>query len=243
MTGPLILHIETATDICSVALSENDRLLSLAESGPERSHARLLNGYIRKVCTDSGKQLQQLNAVSVSKGPGSYTGLRIGVSTAKGIAYALEIPLVATGTLDHMAYGAREHPGIRRLMDRYGDRFLLCPMLDARRMEVYSAVYTPAGIRTGPVSAVIVEQDTYAEVLREHHVCFFGSGSDKCREVVKGPNAHFMEEIQPSAAHMVIPGLNSFREGQFEDVAYFEPYYLKEFLVTRPGKKIWQPGK
>jgi len=237
MAEPLILHIETATDICSVSLSENDQLLSLAESGPERSHATLLSTYIRRVCDESGKEFKQLDAISVSKGPGSYTGLRIGVSTAKGLAYALEIPLLATGTLDHMAYGARNHPGIRRLMDEYTD-LLLCPMIDARRMEVYSALYTPGGRMTGKVSAVIVERDSYSQTLEKYHVCFFGNGAEKCRNVLDHPHAHFMDGIHPSAAHMVIPGLNRYRERQFEDVAYFEPYYLKEFVATRPRKKI-----
>lgn len=238
MTGPLILHIETATDICSVSISEKDQLLSLAESGAERSHATLLNRYIRQVCSDSGKELKDLDAVSVSKGPGSYTGLRIGVSTAKGLAYALEIPLIAPGTLDHMAYGARENPEIRNLIRKYTDHMLLCPMIDARRMEVYSALYTPGGNMTGEVSAVIVDRDSYSELLQKYHICFFGNGADKCKAILDHPGAHFIENIHPSATHMVIPGLNRFTERKFEDVAYFEPFYLKEFVATKPRKKV-----
>jgi tRNA threonylcarbamoyladenosine biosynthesis protein TsaB len=238
MAGPLILHIETATDICSVSVSEKDQLLSLAESGPERSHATLLNSYIRQVCSESGKVPGELDAVSVSKGPGSYTGLRIGVSTAKGLAYALEIPLLATGTLDHMAYGAVERQEISSIIRKYGDQVLLCPMIDARRMEVYTALYTPDGTMTGDVSAVIVDRDSYRELLRGHHICFFGNGAEKCREVLDHSNAHFIEGIRPSAAHMVIPAFNRYRERKFEDVAYFEPFYLKEFVATKPRKKV-----
>jgi tRNA threonylcarbamoyladenosine biosynthesis protein TsaB len=237
MTGPLILHIETATDVCSVSISEKERLLAMAESGPERSHAVLLNKYIRKVCGESGKELKDLDAVSVSKGPGSYTGLRIGVSTAKGLAYALEIPIIATGTLDHMAFGAREHPKIAGIIRQYGEQVLLCPMLDARRMEVYSGVYTSAGTMEAGVSAVIIEKDSYQEFLHEHHLCFFGNGAEKCRTVLDHPHAHFIEGIHPSSAHMVIPGLRKYHDKQFEDVAYFEPFYLKEFLATKPRKK------
>ena len=237
MTGPLILHIETATDVCSVSVSEKDRLLSLVESGPERSHAILLNRYIRKVCAESGKELKDLDALSVSKGPGSYTGLRIGVSTAKGLAYALDIPIIATGTLDHMAFGARENPEIAGIIHQYGEQVLLCPMLDARRMEVYSAIYTSGGTMKAKVSAVIVDKDSYKEFLREHHLCFFGNGAEKCRPVLDHPRAHFIEGIHPSSSHMVIPGLMKYREKKFEDVAYFEPFYLKEFLATKPRKK------
>jgi len=238
MAGPLILHIETSTDICSVSLSEKDQLLSLAESGPERSHAILLNSYIKQVCAESGKELKDLDAVSVSKGPGSYTGLRIGVSTAKGLAYALEIPLIAPGTLDHMAHGAGTHPEIIALIEKYADQVLLCPMIDARRMEVYSALYTPDGTMTGRVSAVVVDRDTYRELLQQYHICFFGNGADKCREMLDHPHAHFTVGIYPSAAQMVIPGLSLYREQKFEDVAYFEPFYLKDFIPTKPGKKL-----
>jgi len=238
MAGPLILHIETTTDICSVSISEKDQLLSLAESGPERSHAALLNRYIRQVCSDSGKELKNLDAVSVSKGPGSYTGLRIGVSTAKGLAYALEIPLIASGTLDHMATGAGDNPEIRKIIRKYTDAVLLCPMLDARRMEVYSALYTPDGTMTGEVSAVIVDSNSYRGLLQKFHICFFGNGAGKCKAMLDHPHAHFVEGIHPSAAHMVIPGLARYNEQEFEDVAYFEPFYLKEFVATRPRKKV-----
>ena len=147
MTDPLILHIETATDICSVAISEGGQTLALVESGPERSHATLLNRFIREAMAQAGKELSQLDAIAVSKGPGSYTGLRIGVSTAKGLAYALEKPLLACGTLENMAYAAMNHPAVRELVQTFENSLLLCPMLDARRMEVEWETVSPRETR------------------------------------------------------------------------------------------------
>jgi len=177
MTKALILHIETATDICSVALSEGDQQISLVESDQERSHARLLNPYIRQVLDEAGHTPGQLDGVAVSKGPGSYTGLRIGVSTAKGLAYALEIPLLASGTLENMAHGAMAHPEVLRLAESHGEGLLLCPMLDARRMEVYAGFYSPDLTTFKQVSADIIEKTSYRDILDEHQVCFFGNGS------------------------------------------------------------------
>jgi len=238
VAGPLILHIETATDICSVALSEGEKLLALEESGPERSHATLLNRFIRQVFSAAGMEPGQIDAVSVSKGPGSYTGLRIGVSTAKGFSYALRKPLIASGTLVNMAFGALENPDIKRMAEQYGDRLLLCPMIDARRMEVYSGFYTVQTFEFKKVSADIIESGSYSDILAEYRVCFFGSGADKCRGVLDHPHARFPEGITPSAAFMLRPALERFGKEQFEDVAYFEPFYLKDFVATRPGKKV-----
>lgn len=238
MAGPLILHIETATDICSVALTEGGLLLSLEESGPERSHATLLNGFIRQVFSGAGREPDQIDAIAVSKGPGSYTGLRIGVSTAKGFSYALRKPLLASGTLVNMTYGALADPGVIRLAEEYGERLLLCPMIDARRMEVYAGFYTTGVSEFRKVSADIIESATYSDILAGYRVCFFGNGAAKCREVLDHPHAYFPEGITPSAAHMLRPALERFGKRQFEDVAYFEPFYLKDFVATRPGKKV-----
>jgi tRNA threonylcarbamoyladenosine biosynthesis protein TsaB len=238
MPEPLILHIETATDICSVAISEGDQQLALVESGPERSHASLLNPFIRKALKECGRDFPSLGAVCVSKGPGSYTGLRIGVSTAKGIAYALDIPLLAIGTLDNMAYGAMQHPTLREPLVKQENIILLCPMLDARRMEVYSCFYTSDLVVTREVSADIITETSYHQELEAHPVYFFGNGAVKCREVITHPNAHFIPGIEPSAAQMILPGLDRFMNRQFEDVAYFEPYYLKDFIATIPKKKV-----
>lgn len=238
MDQALILHIETATDICSVAISEGDQQLALAESGPERSHATLLNSFIRECLQKSGTELKQIDAVAVSKGPGSYTGLRIGVSTAKGIAYALDKSLLSSGTLENMAHGADRHPAIHSLADKYGSKLLLCPMLDARRMEVYSAFFTTGMEVARPVTADIVDPDSFGDLLEKHQVCFFGNGSEKCEQVLKHPHAHFVPGVNPSASFMIKPVLKRFSEHQFEDVAYFEPFYLKDFIATIPRKKV-----
>jgi len=238
MNQALILHIETATDICSVAISEGDQQLALAESGPERSHATLLNSFIRECLNNSGKELKQLDAVAVSKGPGSYTGLRIGVSTVKGIAYALGFPLLSSGTLENMAHGAGSHSEIQTLITRYENSLLLCPMLDARRMEVYSAFFNTGMDAVRPVTADIVDPDSFGELLEKNHVCFFGNGAEKCEQVLNHPHAHFIAGINPSASHMIKPVLKRFAEEDFEDVAYFEPFYLKDFIATTPRKKV-----
>ncbi len=238
MTGPLILHIETATDICSVALSEGDQQLSLVESNQERSHASLLNSFIRQAMALAEKELKDLDGIAVSKGPGSYTGLRIGVSTAKGLAYGLEIPLLASGTLDNMASASASHAEVRELASKHGDRILLCPMLDARRMEVYAGFYTLNSSTFREVSADVIDEESYQEILDSHHVCFFGNGADKCKAVLNHPNAHFIDGINPSAASMITPVLKKYPLKHFEDVAYFEPFYLKDFIATIPKKKL-----
>lgn len=238
MTGPLILHIETATDICSVALSEGDQQLSLVESDKERSHASLLNIFIRQAVAQAGKELKALDAIAVSKGPGSYTGLRIGVSTAKGLAYALEIPLLASGTLENMASGAHSHTEVSKLIKIHGEGLLLCPMLDARRMEVYAGFYTLESESFREVSADIIDEESYRKILESHQVCFFGNGADKCKAVLDHPSAHFIDGINPSAASMIIPVLKKNQLKQYEDVAYFEPFYLKDFVATVPKKKV-----
>jgi len=238
MSGPLILHIETATDICSVALSEKNQQLSLVESGQERSHAILLNAYIRKVFSESSKELKQIDAVAVSKGPGSYTGLRIGVSTAKGIAFALEKPLLASGTLENMAFGATNHQAVQDLIRKYGKDLLLCPMLDAKRMEVYAGFYSTEISVVRKVSADVIDKQSYSGIMKEFHVCFFGNGATKCKDVLDHPNAHFIEGLNPSASQMILPALSRYKKKQFEDVAYFEPFYLKDFVATIPRKKV-----
>jgi tRNA threonylcarbamoyladenosine biosynthesis protein TsaB len=238
MNQALILHIETATDICSVALSQGDQLLALAESGPERSHATLLNSFIRECLKQSGKDIKQVDAVAVSKGPGSYTGLRIGVSTAKGIAYALGIPLLSSGTLENMAFGAPGHPEIQSLISQHKDKLLLCPMLDARRMEVYSAFYTTGMQSIRPVAADIVDSESFGDLLSDYQVCFFGNGSEKCEQVLLHPRAHFVHGINPSASTMIKPVLERHTAEEFEDVAYFEPFYLKDFIATTSKRKL-----
>ena len=179
-----------------------------------------------------------MDAIAVSKGPGSYTGLRIGVSTAKGLAYGLEKPLLSSGTLENMAYSAKTDPSIGKLLKEHGKGLLLCPMLDARRMEVFSCFFTSEIAMKREVTADIVEGDSYGNILEKNHICFFGNGADKCIEVLDHPHAHFVTGVNPSAANMVQPVFNRFNRGKFEDVAYFEPFYLKDFIATTPRKKV-----
>ena len=186
----------------------------------------------------AGKELKDLDGIAVSKGPGSYTGLRIGVSTAKGLAYAIKKPLLASGTLVNMAYGALADQAVRELASSHFDAFLLCPMLDARRMEVYTGFYTIKNQVFRDVSADIIDEHSYREILESHPVCFFGNGSDKCKAILEHPNAHFIDGVTPSAASMIVPALKRYHQEQFEDVAYFEPYYLKDFIATIPRKKV-----
>ena len=238
MSEALILHIETATDICSVALSQGEQLLALRESGAERNHATLLNTYIKECMNKAGKAFNELDGVAVSKGPGSYTGLRIGVSTAKGLAFALDKKLLSCGTLENMVHAALENAAITSLAEQHKDRLLLCPMLDARRMEVYSAFYDLDLKLRREVSADIIDENSYRSFLDEGPVVFFGNGAPKCREMLQHENAHFAEGINPSAAAMIRPVMEREKRSEYEDVAYFEPYYLKDFVATIPKKKV-----
>lgn len=221
----LLLHIETATPTCSVALSENDVLLAVKEKSGPGIHAGSITLLIEEVFEKTGKSPVRLDAVSVSEGPGSYTGLRIGVSTAKGICYALEKPLIAVSTLEAMAYGLdRERAG-------YGDA-VLCPMIDARRMEVYTAVYDIKLQELSPAEARVIDRHTFEELLDRKKVLFFGTGAGKCEPLY----AHLENALFPpfscSAAHLIRPASQKYRMGRFEDTAYFEPAYLKDF---QPG--------
>ncbi len=232
-----ILHIETATNICSVALSEGEQLIAIRESDEDKSHGALLTVFMREVLEKSGMKPEELDAISVSKGPGSYTGLRIGVSATKGFAYALELPIIGIDTLLALAIGAKSHEEIEKLAKQDPD-LLLCPMIDARRMEVYSGFYTMENKTFRKVAADIIDADSYEKILASHSVAFFGNGSQKVKDILTHDNAHFIDELVPSAKNMILPSLAAFREEEFEDTAYFEPYYLKDFVATIPKKKI-----
>jgi tRNA threonylcarbamoyladenosine biosynthesis protein TsaB len=219
---PLILSIETSTTVCSVALHRGQKLLTSAEIQIEKSHSRFITILIEKLFSDSGEKINNLSAIAVSKGPGSYTGLRIGVSTAKGICYALDKPLIAIDTLESMAYQVNQSNV---------HKALLCPMIDARRMEVYCALYDANLNCEENVKAVIIDENSFKEILSSQQVLFFGDGSQKCAEVLgKNKNAFFLEKINPSAISIGELALNTFEEKRFEDVAYFEPFYLKDFV-------------
>jgi len=219
-----ILNIETSTKACSVAIHNDGKLLNCKESVTEEfSHSEKLLLFISDIMNESRINFSQLNAVAVSMGPGSYTGLRIGVSTAKGLCYALDIPLISVSTLQAMAYG----------MLSVSKADLFCPMIDARRMEVYSAFFDSDNIMVRKIQADIVDGSSYDFELKKK-VIFFGDGSDKLKGVIKHKNAIFQSDFYPSAEFIGVLSYNRFVESNFEDIAYFEPYYLKDFVA---GKK------
>lgn len=228
-----ILCIETATTACSVGLSRDGDILSVKETTEKNAHSAKLTLFIDELLKDNKLVFSDLDAVAVSKGPGSYTGLRIGVSTAKGLCYALGIPLIAINTLQSLAWGmAKKHKD-----DKSGSGTLFCPMIDARRMEVYAAVYNSNLEEVRETRADIIETDSFSDYLEKSRVCFFGDGANKCKETIIHPNAVFEDDIFPSAANMSILAYQKFQQKQFEDVAYFEPFYLKDFIAGIPRVK------
>lgn len=232
----LILIIETSTEVCSVALTRNGKLIDLIESDAGQSHARLTTVFAENLLSRNNVKIEDLCAIAVSKGPGSYTGLRIGVSTAKGICYAGKIPLIAVGTLEAMA----KHVMINRVHLSVPENkpTLFCPMIDARRMEVYSMLMDNEGKVLKPITAEIIEESFLADELCERQVVFFGNGSEKCKKVITSPNAIFISDIVASAQHMCELVWMAYCKNQFEDVAYFEPFYLKDFVATVSKKNV-----
>jgi tRNA threonylcarbamoyladenosine biosynthesis protein TsaB len=231
-----ILNIETATPLCSVALAIDGRLIAQRETQEEKSHSARLTVYIEEILKEHGLQIKDLQAIAIGKGPGSYTGLRIGVSTAKGLCYGAGIPLIAVGTLRIMFNCAKEVCRERSIP--LDENTLLCPMIDARRMEVFSCLYTVSGEEKEPISAKIIDAITYTSYLQTTKIYFFGSGMDKCRQVLSHPNAYFLDEIYPHAAALADLSEEKYQEKQFENLAYFEPFYLKEFVATVPKKGL-----
>ena len=224
-----ILSIETATPACSCALSRDGELLLSREDFRGQSHATLLGVFVDEIMKYVRKEGITLDAIAVSSGPGSYTGLRIGVSEAKGLSYGLGISLIAIPTPLVMA---------AMVAERAGEDDLLCPMIDARRMEVYATFFNRTLETIRPTAADIVDGESYLDLLSRHKVHFFGNGADKCREVITHPNALFVEDIHPLATGMVPLAEQAFNEKQFVDSAYFEPHYLKEFVATVARNKI-----
>ncbi|MGX5691003.1 tRNA (adenosine(37)-N6)-threonylcarbamoyltransferase complex dimerization subunit type 1 TsaB [Arcticibacter tournemirensis] len=224
----LILQIETATTSCSVALSRDGNTIAVKELNERNAHASSVTLFIEDVMKAGNYSMKDLDAVSVSMGPGSYTGLRIGVSTAKGLCYALDIPLISVNTLTSMA---------SKMQEQYQTRdVLFCPMIDARRMEVYTAVFDKAVNALQPVEAKIIDSDSFAELLDQNIVVFFGDGAPKCKAVLgANSNAVFVDDFINSAADMSKLAFEKFGQQQFEDVAYFEPYYLKDFIAGGKG--------
>jgi tRNA threonylcarbamoyladenosine biosynthesis protein TsaB len=225
-----ILNIETATRVCSVALSTDGVVTSIRESHVANSHSELITLFTEEVINEAGIPFSRLDAISVSMGPGSYTGLRIGVSTAKGLCYSLDKPLIAINTLKAMAAGMA---GLAE-----DDQFLLCPMIDARRMEVYAAIFDIQLNELKPTEAVIVDEHSFQDLLNNRKILFAGDGASKCREVLRHQqHAVFHDEFHPSARYMASLSEQKFRQNTFEDVAYFEPFYLKDFVAGIPKVK------
>lgn len=223
----LILLLETATTSCSVALCEGEQAIAAKEINERNVHASHITLFIDDVMKDAGKRYPDLNAVAISKGPGSYTGLRIGVSTAKGLCYALNIPLVSVGTLEAMAYGIFRKEKIE-------SHALLVPMIDARRMEVYTAIYRKDLTVIEPVNAKIIDKNSFSQFENDHLV-LFGDGSAKFRELFADRSNISFLEFENSAAHLSRLANSKLNAGEIENMAYFEPFYLKEFLAGKPA--------
>jgi tRNA threonylcarbamoyladenosine biosynthesis protein TsaB len=226
-----ILNIETSTEICSASVSSGIKTISYREHFIERSHAAILTNLIAEVMQEAAIEYSQLSAVAVSKGPGSYTGLRIGVSTAKGICFAINRPLIAVDTLGIIAEMAREK------YNSDAETLLYIPMIDARRMEVYSAVYNKDLTKVRDVEANIIDSESFKD-FSNNTLVFCGNGSDKCKGVISISDFIFLPDIFPSAKFMTKQAHQKFKNQEFEDVAYFEPYYLKDFIATIPKNKV-----
>ena len=231
----LILCIETGTDICSVGLSKDGELISLRESDEGRDHAKRVGVFVDELLRENDIAPDELDAIAVGMGPGSYTGLRIGVSFAKGMCYGLQIPLVAVGSLDALAAVAIEDNEAGILDVENWDDAILCPMVDARRMEVYTRLFNAQGEPVSEVSAEIVTEESFAEWRKEKQLVIFGNGAAKCCEVL--PDVTYIN-ITPSARGLARLAEQRLQEGKTEDIAYFEPFYLKDFVVIPSKKKL-----
>lgn len=253
-----IILIETSTALCSVALAENGLVTAYRESSEPKAHASLTAVFVQEVLEERGLKLSDCDAVCVSMGPGSYTGLRVGVSTAKGLCFGSGKPLLAVGTLDTLvAQAADLRSSASDVISSEVETSLpykfIIPMIDARRMEVYSAVFahqeasssSPTAISSGltytqttETEPVIVDENSFAVYLEQGPCLFIGDGAGKCADVIRHSNAHFCQ-CHPKASSMLSPALEAFRAGDFKDVAYFEPFYLKEFVATVSKKKLF----
>lgn len=227
-----ILNIETSTNVCSVALSQDGVCLyeDVNMEGP--SHAQVLAGYVKNAVSFADSHAIPIDAIAISKGPGSYTGLRIGVSEAKGVVYGRDAKLLSVPTLKLLTVpillGHEELP----------EDALLCPMIDARRMEVYCALYDRALNEVVQTQALVIDSDSFKDYLDKQPIYFMGNGADKCVETIQHPNAHFIKNIVPRAKNMIPLAEMAMAKEQFEDVAYFEPFYLKEFVATKSKKLL-----
>lgn len=229
-----ILHIETSTKVCSVAVSEDGKVIFEKADLEGPSHAVSCGVFVDEALSFAESHAIPLDAVAVSEGPGSYTGLRIGVSTAKGVCYGRRVPLIGISTLKLLCVP------VLLFHEELPDEALFVPMIDARRMEVYSAVYTRALKEVRGIQADIVDETTYQEYLEQGPVVFFGDGAMKCKQVIQHPNAIFVDGINPLGKYMAPLAEQAFLRNEFADTAYFEPFYLKEFQATVSKNKVLQ---
>ncbi len=226
----LILNIETATTVCSVCLAKDGIPIAFKEQNGAYSHAENLTLFIQDVFVQSNINLKDIDSIAVSMGPGSYTGLRIGVSVAKGLCYSLDKPLIAVNTLQHMALSvSSKKDGALK-----STKQLFCPMIDARRMEVYCAIYNRFNEEVFPITAEIIDKNTFADLLTDNEIYFFGSGAEKCKHLFSdNKNAKFIDDIELSANNMISISNKAFESKRFENVSTFEPFYLKDFLIKK----------
>lgn len=229
----MILCLETATPVCSVALNESCCTIALRETEGQNAHSEKITNFIQEVMEVAKIDYSQLDAVAVSKGPGSYTGLRIGVSTAKGICYAADLPLMAIDTLEAMAYGMKS-----KLGSQITENDFLIPMIDARRMEVYAAVFDANLNKIHDTAALVIDENSFEELSKDHRLWLFGDGAPKLNKVFDNQNnINIIEGFKPSAAYMLPLVDKALRKQDFVDVAYFEPFYLKGFVAGKPHVK------
>lgn len=232
----LILNIETSTTVCSVCISKDGKVLSFRESNDEKTHAKLLTVFIDEIVKEQNIKFDDFDAVAVSMGPGSYTGLRIGVSTAKGLCYAKDLPLIAINTLQAMANGVAQKIKNGEIEINDFENSILVPMIDARRMEVYSSFFNSKIETIREIKAEIIDETSYQEILENKQMIFFGDGSEKIKNTVKHKNAIFINDINTSSLPMADIAEKAYRNSEFKDIAYFEPFYLKDFVATIPKK-------
>lgn len=225
----LILNIDTSTSVCSVALAKDGKVIALKENNEGLNHSILLGTYIDELFKEIQITPHQLDAVAISMGPGSYTGLRIGVSMAKGLCFGTGKPLIAVPTLQALALS---------VSSRLQEDAWYCPMIDARRMEVYTALFDKQNQTLTETKAEIIDEHSFADLLANHKIYFFGNGSDKVKNTLTAPNACYIEQVETSAGNMPEISEQRFTQGLLEDVAYFEPFYLKDFIATTPKKKV-----
>ena len=227
-----ILNIDTSTTVCSVALSAGGECLSMRKDESGNSHSRVIGVFTQQLLQEADSKGWKVAAVALSQGPGSYTGLRIGTSFAKGLCYGMDIPLIAIPTLKIMAWAVAQ----RIKAEGVHTDALLCPMIDARRMEVYSAVYDMELNEAEAVSAKIIDQESFSDLLANRKIYFFGNGSNKCKDAITSHNATFIDGVNPLATDMAVMAHEAYNKKEFADVAYFEPFYLKDFIATKPKR-------